>query len=134
MNNYIYRRNHMRMVIDSQSTRTLTKVRNDLDANWSSVGSNSGSFVVRNTRITLTKEESDLFNLLTDVAERYNSETVLRVAGGWVRDKLLAEQHFTMSDDNETATAPEVSKDVFFFSLLSSPRINIFLSFYLYRD
>ena len=29
--------------------------------------------------ITITEEESDLFQLLTDVAERYNSETVLRV-------------------------------------------------------
>ena len=63
------------MVIDSQSTRTLTKVRDDLDTSWNH--QNGG--LLRNTRISLTKEERDLFELLTNVAERYNSETVLRV-------------------------------------------------------
>jgi tRNA nucleotidyltransferase/poly(A) polymerase len=39
--------------------------------------------------LTLTAWEEELFDLLLKVAEFYKKKTVLRVAGGWVRDKLL---------------------------------------------
>lgn len=40
-------------------------------------------------KITLTAEERALFDTLLAAAEFAGSKTVLRAAGGWVRDKLL---------------------------------------------
>ena len=45
--------------------------------------------------ITLTSDEQELFNLLNKVVSKVAPGTTLRVAGGWVRDKLLGK----MSDD-----------------------------------
>jgi tRNA nucleotidyltransferase/poly(A) polymerase len=42
--------------------------------------------------IQLTTREQELFDLLLEVVTHYNRKTVLRVAGGWVRDKLLQKQ------------------------------------------
>ena len=39
--------------------------------------------------ISLTKQEQDLFNLVKEVRDKYCPSTTIRVAGGWVRDKLL---------------------------------------------
>lgn len=39
--------------------------------------------------IQLNDLEERLFSLLLDAAGRINKHTTLRVAGGWVRDKLL---------------------------------------------
>lgn len=39
--------------------------------------------------LTLTSEEQEIFNLLCRVRDAKCPETTLRVAGGWVRDKLL---------------------------------------------
>lgn len=36
----------------------------------------------------LTKEESVVFAFLLEVAQVFNLNTTLRVAGGWVRDKV----------------------------------------------
>lgn len=50
--------------------------------------------------ITLTEKEKELFALLMAVAhERFEKVPVLRVAGGWVRDKLLGR----LSDDIDIA-------------------------------
>ncbi len=38
----------------------------------------------------LTVEEDALFALLIEVVEHFKLQAVLRVAGGWVRDKLMA--------------------------------------------
>lgn len=40
-------------------------------------------------RISLTTQEQELFEFLLDVERQYACACVLRVAGGWVRDKLL---------------------------------------------
>jgi tRNA nucleotidyltransferase/poly(A) polymerase len=40
-------------------------------------------------RIALSQEEKDLFSLLLRVVEERKLSTTIRVAGGWVRDKLL---------------------------------------------
>lgn len=40
-------------------------------------------------RINITPQEQQIFDLLLDVVEKKTSDTVLRVAGGWIRDKLL---------------------------------------------
>lgn len=39
--------------------------------------------------IWLTEQEQKLFAFLLDVEKQYKCQAVLRVAGGWVRDKLL---------------------------------------------
>lgn len=44
--------------------------------------------------IQLTEEERDLFTLLRQVRSETKLDTTLRVAGGWVRDKLLATPEF----------------------------------------
>ena len=44
--------------------------------------------------ISLTQDEDNLFGLLSDVTEEREISSTLRVAGGWVRDKLLATPEF----------------------------------------
>lgn len=44
--------------------------------------------------VRLSKEEEELFDLLSKVCQDCNGETSLRVAGGWVRDKLLSNEAF----------------------------------------
>jgi len=44
--------------------------------------------------ISLTKAETELFKLLRQVTKQSKLKTSLRVAGGWVRDKLLATEEF----------------------------------------
>lgn len=46
------------------------------------------------TSIQLTEEECALFTLLRQVRRETGLDTTLRVAGGWVRDKLLATPEF----------------------------------------
>ena len=43
----------------------------------------------RNTKIQLTQQEEELFSILLKTLEHQRLNTVLRCAGGWVRDKLL---------------------------------------------
>jgi tRNA nucleotidyltransferase/poly(A) polymerase len=40
--------------------------------------------------ISLTEKEEELFTLLLNVVKNSNLNTTLRVAGGWVRDKLIS--------------------------------------------
>ncbi|XP_009600897.2 tRNA nucleotidyltransferase cca2 isoform X2 [Nicotiana tabacum] len=44
--------------------------------------------------IDLTEHEEKIFNCLLQVVEQFNLKTQLRVAGGWVRDKLLGDECF----------------------------------------
>ena len=46
------------------------------------------------TTISLSQDEKDLFNLLRKARNETHIHTTLRVAGGWVRDKLLATPEF----------------------------------------
>ncbi len=48
---------------------------------------------------SLTSKERKIFNILLDTVRCYRGKTVLRVAGGWVRDKLLGLE----SDDVDIA-------------------------------
>jgi tRNA nucleotidyltransferase/poly(A) polymerase len=41
-------------------------------------------------KLLLTQKEKDLFDLLLSVVKDSNLNTTLRVAGGWVRDKLIS--------------------------------------------
>eukprot|EP00571_Detonula_confervacea_P007825 CAMPEP_0172326938 /NCGR_PEP_ID=MMETSP1058-20130122/58057_1 /TAXON_ID=83371 /ORGANISM="Detonula confervacea, Strain CCMP 353" /LENGTH=844 /DNA_ID=CAMNT_0013043845 /DNA_START=142 /DNA_END=2676 /DNA_ORIENTATION=+ len=49
---------------------------------------------IKLTQIDLTEEEEELFHLLRTVTTEYRMKTTLRVAGGWVRDKILASKEF----------------------------------------
>ena len=47
-------------------------------------------------RITLTAEESAIFDVLKCAMNEFNQTTVIRIAGGWVRDKQI---YFLASPD-----------------------------------
>lgn len=51
-------------------------------------------------QIYLTDEEDQLFNLLTKVIDDSEITSTLRVAGGWVRDKLLATEEFNRKSND----------------------------------
>jgi tRNA nucleotidyltransferase (CCA-adding enzyme) len=51
--------------------------------------------------ITLTSEEQDLFRLLRQARKETELTTTLRVAGGWVRDKLLATREFAQQQEEK---------------------------------
>lgn len=61
-------------------------------------GSNNNNPNLKNNyngpNIYLTPEEQELFDLLSQVIKSTNISSTLRVAGGWVRDKLLATDEF----------------------------------------
>lgn len=88
--------------ISEQSSCTMTMNRMDSARFFSSATSSSSRESFRNKQpregygpsIRLTDEERHLFNLLRHVREQTNLNTTLRVAGGWVRDKLLATPEF----------------------------------------
>ena len=44
--------------------------------------------------IDLTEQEQELFDLLRTVTKECGMKSTLRVAGGWVRDKILATKEF----------------------------------------
>lgn len=52
-----------------------------------------------NTDIKLTQKEKDIFNFIIGVMQHYKKNTICRVAGGWVRDKLMGKS----SDDIDIA-------------------------------
>jgi hypothetical protein len=47
-----------------------------------------GAEVVETVVIELTEEEEKIFQRLLDVVRHFDLCTTLRVAGGWVRDKV----------------------------------------------
>lgn len=49
--------------------------------------------------ITLTEHEVQIFDKLSEILDKNDKKTVMRVAGGWVRDKLLGKE----SDDIDIA-------------------------------
>lgn len=71
-------------------------------------GKMSRSKVVNAPQIELTKEEKELFALLKKVVYETNLKTTLRVAGGWVRDKLLATKEFRRRYEGTSAGGDQV--------------------------
>lgn len=49
----------------------------------------SASETKDNVKISLTQQEDDILKILTSVVDHFSTGTTLRVAGGWVRDKIL---------------------------------------------
>ncbi|CEL91861.1 unnamed protein product [Vitrella brassicaformis CCMP3155] len=54
--------------------------------------------------LRLTKLEESLFELLLNVVKDKGLQTTLRVAGGWVRDKLVAVYHPQLLSETDTAS------------------------------
>ena len=50
------------------------------------------SELVQGGNIQLTEKEEKIFSLLMEVVEENELSTTLRVAGGWVRDKMFGKQ------------------------------------------
>ena len=69
--------------------------------------STSSKKISSSSSINLTSEEQKLFNLLTEVIDESDITSTLRVAGGWVRDKLLATEEFKRR--NFAAASPDGS-------------------------
>eukprot|EP00339_Tiarina_fusa_P007177 CAMPEP_0117045854 /NCGR_PEP_ID=MMETSP0472-20121206/31727_1 /TAXON_ID=693140 ORGANISM="Tiarina fusus, Strain LIS" /NCGR_SAMPLE_ID=MMETSP0472 /ASSEMBLY_ACC=CAM_ASM_000603 /LENGTH=83 /DNA_ID=CAMNT_0004758025 /DNA_START=49 /DNA_END=296 /DNA_ORIENTATION=- len=55
-------------------------------------------------KINITPSEKELFEFLLSVVENNQTKTVMRVAGGWVRDKLMGNEanDIDISLDNMT--------------------------------
>ncbi|CAJ1928799.1 unnamed protein product [Cylindrotheca closterium] len=64
------------------------------------------------SRIYLTSEEQQLFQLLVDFRNECCPATTIRVAGGWVRDKLLAYQQ-DIENGNSDANAARQTRTTF---------------------
>lgn len=45
-------------------------------------------YTFKSEKLSLTGKEEQIFGLLKKVAEKNELKTVMRVAGGWVRDKV----------------------------------------------
>ncbi len=52
----------------------------------------TGYFPRKTKEFRITKEESELFDVLLKSARFHGKSTVIRVAGGWVRDKVLGKE------------------------------------------
>jgi len=59
---------------------------------WSSSSSLKASSRVDMPKLSLSKEEEELFDLFLSVVNDGQLQTTVRVAGGWVRDKLLQQE------------------------------------------
>lgn len=78
----------------------VTHTRNGASAPFSSLPSQNNGY-----DINLTQDESNLFQLLTQVTDEEEISSTLRVAGGWVRDKLLSTPSFSHSQSGERLTS-----------------------------
>lgn len=47
-------------------------------------------YTFKSEKLDLTEKEEKIFSLLKKVAEKNQLNTVMRVAGGWVRDKVIS--------------------------------------------
>lgn len=57
-----------------------------------SMGHDGASAVVPGVSLTLSVQEVALFDLLLEVIAKRGLQCILRVAGGWVRDKLMGRE------------------------------------------
>ena len=82
-------------VADSRQLRFSSGQTAGLGITTDSTSSGGSASRSNGPKIKLTDEEAQLFDLLTRVVdESPGMTTTLRVAGGWVRDKLLATKEF----------------------------------------
>ena len=84
------------------STKNNNNNKND---NGYTKNMNQNNEIHKGPRIYLTQEEAELFDLLSQVITTTHIDSTLRVAGGWVRDKLLATEEFQRRGSSSAATA-----------------------------
>ncbi|KAI3839319.1 hypothetical protein MKX03_031029 [Papaver bracteatum] len=77
----------------------------------------SKTLCVLKDKIEITDKEKQIFDKLTQVVHHYNLQTQLRVAGGWVRDKLLGKQSVDMDIALENMMGEDFCKKVNEYSL-----------------
>jgi len=99
INNHLNQKNKRNYSSTSSSTsRAGTSSASSDNSSSSSSSSSRTNNQQMNPSITpqiqLTKGEQELFDLLAQVIKSNNISSTLRVAGGWVRDKLLATEEF----------------------------------------
>lgn len=90
--------NYTQRSVASRSSNSSEK--NDvksLASSTESIISSSIKSSIRGPKILFSKEENELFTLLREVLQESGIKSTLRVAGGWVRDKLLASEEFQKS-------------------------------------
>ena len=63
-----------------------------------------------NTEIQLTAEEREVFGLLMGVVRERAPSTVVRVCGGWIRDKLLGIRPKDMDLMVDNITGPDFAR------------------------
>lgn len=92
-------------IVALQRTGLLCSARAGRDRSLSS--QSAGAMAAVKDQITLTPQEEELFGTLLAAAQHAGTGTVLRCAGGWVRDKLLGKD----SDDIDIALDNMLGRD-----------------------
>jgi hypothetical protein len=62
--------------------------------------------------IVITEAEMEVFMLVKNVSKHFSLNTTIRVAGGWVRDKLLGKQTNDMDLALDNMTGEQFSKRI----------------------
>lgn len=71
--------------LDNQASHNVSKAKRSYSSATPRIVSREGP---EGVRITITPEEKQIFRLLLDVCKANSLPTNIRVAGGWVRDKV----------------------------------------------
>lgn len=85
-------RRHLVFGLPRTALSTQTSSPSALAAASQDCNSSTPQHTAMRDTITLTDEEKALFDTLLAAAEFSGCKTVLRAAGGWVRDKLLGKE------------------------------------------
>ena len=56
---------------------------------YNNIKLNSGQYIERSRDFSLTNDEEELFELFRNIVNELKLGSTIRIAGGWVRDKLL---------------------------------------------
>jgi tRNA nucleotidyltransferase/poly(A) polymerase len=80
----------------------------------------NASIIVSNS---LTPEEKELFSILLDVVRTKTPKTIVRVVGGWTRDKLLGKQPHDIDLMVDNIGGPEFAKIVTSYLGMSGPHV-----------
>ena len=86
----------------SFTSQFINMPEDSIDTGDSTLGNGDGNGMKRSPpgrdastiEVDLTEEEEELFDLLRSVTKECGMKSTLRVAGGWVRDKILATKEF----------------------------------------
>lgn len=89
--------------ICTSTDHSLEKSHEAQATRLNTLSSSSTNSSLDGPKIQFSNEEKELFSLLREVIHESGISSTLRVAGGWVRDKLLATEEFQRSTRNGKA-------------------------------